>query len=323
MRDVAREAGVSIKTVSRVINEESVVEETTRAGVQEAIDRLGYRPNELARGLKGSRSRTVGLIIADISNPFFADLCKEVEEVARSRGYSVILCASAEDAATEHEYIELLLQRRVDGLLLVPAPGEHARLSREELPIVALDRPLESIDTATVLAESRKGARLATQHLVSHGHRRVAFVGDDERLYTARQRLAGYLDTMNGSGLCTLYRLGARDISSAADATRELLSAQEPPTALLAGNGLITAGILRALDERGMRPPRDIALVGFDDTELLSTLRPRLTLLHQPSKEMGRRAAEMLFKRIDDQNLASEHVALPTELVIRESCGCS
>ena len=326
LHDVAREAGVSIKTVSRVINEESVVGETTRAGVQQAIDRLGYQPNELARSLKGSRSRTIGLIIADISNPFSADLCKEVEKVARNRGYSVILCASAEDAATENEYVELLIQRRIDGLLLVPAPGNHDRLSRESeagLPMVALDRPVEGTDTDTVLTESRRSARLATEHLVSHGHRRVAFVGDDERIYTARQRLAGYLDTMEEAGPDPLYRLGAGDIASAAEATRDLLSVESPPTALFAGNSLITAGILRALEEGGIRPPQNISLVGFEDTELLSSLRPRLTFVRQPSKEMGRRAAELLFQRIDAEDLPLQHIVLPTEFVIKESCGCT
>lgn len=326
LHDVAREAGVSIKTVSRVINEESVVGEATRAGVQLAIDRLGYRPDELARGLRGSRSRTIGLIVADISNPFSADLCKEVEEVARRRGYSVILCASAEDSATENEYVEILVQRRIDGLLLVPAPGDHDHLARESekgLPMVALDRPVDGAETDTVLAESRPSARLATEHLVVHGHRRVAFIGDDEGIYTARRRLAGYLDTMEGAGYSPLYRMGAGDIASAAACTRELLSVQNPPTALFAGNSLITAGILRALDESGIHPPHDMSLVGFEDTELLSSLRPRLTSVRQPSKEMGRRAAQLLFQRIDGEDLPLQHVSLPTEFIVNNSCGCA
>lgn len=326
LHDVARETGVSIKTVSRVINEESVVGEATRADVQLAIDKLGYRPDEIARGLRGSRSHTVGLIVADISNPFSADLCKEVEEVARRRGYSVILCASAEDAAAEHEYIELLVQRRIDGLLLMPAPGDHDCFLREGedgLPIVAVDRPVSGADADTVLSESRPSARMAAEHLIWHGHRRVAFIGDDEGIYTARQRLAGYLDAMERRAYPALYRLGAGDIATASARTHELLSLPEPPTALLAGNGLITAGILRALDEGGLHPPEDIALIGFEDTEFISSLRPRLTVVRQPSKEMGRQAAELLFRRIEGEDLPSQHLSLPTRLAVNKSCGCA
>lgn len=282
---------MSIKTVSRVTNGEPVVESATRTRVQEAIDRLGYRPNELARGLKGSHTRTIGLVIADISNPFFADLCKEVEEVARGRGYSVILCASSEDTDSERQYIELLLQRRVDGLLLVPAPGTGNYLRREReagLPVVALDRPVEGVETDVVLAQSRRGAYLATEHLVSHGHRNVAFIGDDERIYTARQRLLGYKEAMVESGLEPLYRLGAGDIESADRAVHELLAEKSPPTAIFAGNSLITAGVLRALRPQSRQDTSGkkgkIAVVGFDDTELLSALRPELTKVRQPTR---------------------------------------
>lgn len=321
---------MSIKTVSRVTNGEPVVESATRTRVQEAIDRLGYRPNELARGLKGSHTRTIGLVIADISNPFFADLCKEVEEVARGRGYSVILCASSEDTDSERQYIELLLQRRVDGLLLVPAPGTGNYLRREReagLPVVALDRPVEGVETDVVLAQSRRGAYLATEHLVSHGHRNVAFIGDDERIYTARQRLLGYKEAMVESGLEPLYRLGAGDIESADRAVHELLAEKSPPTAIFAGNSLITAGVLRALRPQSRQDTSGkkgkIAVVGFDDTELLSALRPELTKVCQPTRELGRRAAELLFERIDaGENPDPERVELPTQLVINRSCGC-
>lgn len=321
---------MSIKTVSRVTNGEPVVESATRTRVQEAIDRLGYRPNELARGLKGSHTRTIGLVIADISNPFFADLCKEVEEVARGRGYSVILCASSEDTDSERQYIELLLQRRVDGLLLVPAPGTGNYLRREReagLPVVALDRPVEGVETDVVLAQSRRGAYLATEHLVSHGHRNVAFIGDDERIYTARQRLLGYKEAMVESGLEPLYRLGAGDIESADRAVHELLAEKSPPTAIFAGNSLITAGVLRALRPQSRQDTSGkkgkIAVVGFDDTELLSALRPELTKVRQPTRELGRRAAELLFERIDaGENPDPERVELPTQLVINRSCGC-
>jgi LacI family transcriptional regulator len=330
LRDVAREAGVSMKTVSRVINGESKVSPATGARVAEAVERLGYKPNELARSLAGRRSRTIGLMIADISNPFFADCAKGVELVARERGYAVILCASAEDPETEKRYVELLVQRRVDGLLLVPtADGDGEYLAEEQqagMSIVALDRPVEGIPADAVLVENRAGAGVATRHLVGHGHERIAFVGDAERLYTARERLTGYEEALAEAGLEPLYRLGAADVASADRITRELLRLPEParPTAFFAGNGLITAGILRALDAANLAVPGDAALVGFDDFELMSALRPHLTAVRQPAHELGRRAAELLFDRLQNGlPRPPKRLVLPAQLVVRGSCGCT
>lgn len=213
LRDVALEAGVSIKTVSRVVNDESEVNPAMAARVSEVLSRLGYRPNELARSLKGQRSRTIGLMIADISNPFYADCAKAVEEVAGSHRYAVFLCASAEDANVEREYVGLLARRRVDGLLLVPAADGHEHLREEQaagLPIVALDRPAEGVSADTVIVRNRTGAREATRHLVEvHGHERAAFVGADEQQYTMRMRLEGYREALDEAGLREISYTGA------------------------------------------------------------------------------------------------------------------
>ncbi len=325
LRDVAREAEVSIKTVSRVVNGESVVSPATAERVAEVAERLGYRPNELARSLKGKASRTIGLIIADISNPFFADVCRAVERVARRRGYSVVLCASAEDVAAEREYVGVLTSRRVDGLLLVPAPDGQGYLEEEQeagLPIVALDRPAEGVATDLVMVDNRAAARGATEHLIERRHTRIAFVGDAEGIYTARERLNGYKEALKAHDLEPVYKLGAGSVASAQEAAADLLSLPERPTAFFAGNSLMTAGVLRAIEVSGLRVPEDVAFVGFDDFELLSVLRPNLTLVRQPAGDLGRRAAELLFDRIDGRGPPEfRRLVLPTELVVRGSSG--
>jgi LacI family transcriptional regulator len=327
LRDVAHEAGVSIKTVSRVVNGEREVNPATAVRVGEVLERLGYQPNELARSLRGQRSRTIGLIIADISNPFYSGCAKAVEEVVRDRGYTVILCASSEDAEVERAYVEMLTRRRVDGLLLVPAADGHEYLAAPQvagLPVVALDRPVEEPATDAVVVQNRLGTREATEHLIGHGHRRIAFVCDDERLYTARKRLQGYGEALQAAGIEDPHRARASDAASAEEATRRLLGLPEPPTAFLAGNNLISVGVLRALDKAGLEVPRDAAFVGFDDFDLAAVLRPRLTVVRQPAYELGRRAAELLFERLEGRQPSAERerLVLPTELVVRESCGC-
>lgn len=325
LQDVAREAGVSIKTVSRVINRENLVKPETTAKVLEVAERLGYRPNELARGLKGRRSHTIGLIITDLSNPFFADCCKTIEHVARKRGYSVFLCASGEDVKVEQEYVQLLVGRRIDGLLLVPAPGAHKYLMQEHLfgvPVVALDRPVKGAN-AEIIVTNRAGAYEATRHLLEHGHSRIAFIGDDRRIYTARKRLEGYRHALIESHLPSNFRMEAGTIHAAEEAVRSLISSSEPPTALVGGNSLITAGIFHVLGCLDLTVPDDMAVIGFDDFDLLSVLQSQLTCVRQPTHRLGQRAIEMLVAQLDDHSPIPRRVVLPTSLTIRESCGCS
>jgi LacI family transcriptional regulator len=327
LRDVAREAGVSIKTVSRVVNKEPEVNEATAARVAGVVERLGYRPNELARGLKGSRSRTIGLVIDDVSNPFMAACAQAIEGVAQEHGHALILCDSHADLRVEDDYIGLLTRRQVDGLLIVPAHGRNLHLKAEQragLPVVALDRPAEGVRTDTVLVKNRAGAREATEHLIWHGHERIAFVGDVRHYYTARKRLEGYKEALKTADLELLHSLGAHSIEQGEEAAKGFLEAPDRPTALFAANILTALGALRATEHLGMRIPEDVALIGFDDFELAPVLSPRFTLVHQPTRELGRRAAEMLFDRLDGRGSPDpRRIVLPTELVVRESCGCS
>lgn len=326
LRDVAREAGVSIKTVSRVVNEEPTVSAATVARVVSTIARLGYRPNELARSLQGRKTRTIGLIIADISNPFYAGCVKAIEETARRQGYAVILCASDEDAETERAYVELLTQRRVDGLLLVPAADGHEYLKKEQeagLPIVALDRPAGGLSTDVVVVQNRLGAREATRHLIQHGHRRIACIGVGEHLYTAGMRLRGYREALQEAELEEISNVEAHDIASAESAMKELLSISDRPTAVFTMNNLITVGVLQALDQAGLNVPQDMAIIGFDDFELAAVLHPRLTLVRQPAAELGERATELLLNQLAGHwPTEPQRIVLNTELMVRESCGC-
>ena len=326
LRDVAHEAGVSIKTVSRVVNGEPAVNATTAVRVSEVVERLGYRPNELARSLKGQRSRTIGLVVDDVSNPFMATCAQAIEAVAREHGHALILCDSHADLRTEGDYVGLLTQRQVDGLLLVPARGRDVYLKTEQragLPVVAFDRPAEGVQADTVLVQNRAGAREATEHLIWHGHERIAFVGDVRHFYTARKRLEGYKEALKAADLKPLHSLDAHSIEQGEEATKGFLEGPDRPTALFAANILTALGALRAIEDLGLRIPEDVAVIGFDDFELAHVLRPRFTLVRQPAAELGRRAAEMLFDRLDGRGRPEpRRLVLPTELVVRESCGC-
>ncbi|MGF1473013.1 MAG: LacI family DNA-binding transcriptional regulator [Rubrobacteraceae bacterium] len=326
MRDVAHQAGVSIKTVSRVVNREPDVNPATAARVAEVVQRLNYRPNEFARSLKGRRSRTIGLMVDNISNPFMASCAQAIEGVAWQHGYALILCDSHADLETEGGYIELLMQRQIDGLLLVPAHGNNVHLKTEQqagLPVVAFDRPAEGVQADTVLVQNRAGAYKATEHLIWHGHERIAFIGDVRHFYTARKRLEGYNEALEAANLEPTHSLDVHSIELGEKVTKSFLEAADPPTALFAANILTALGALRATEHLGLRVPEDLALIGFDDFELSPVLRPRFTLVHQPTAELGRRAAEMLFDRLNGEGgVEPRRLVLPTELIVRESCGC-
>src|SRR5690348_8946238 len=282
MRHVAERAGVSLKTVSRVINEEASVAPQTAERVVAAIAELGFRRNDLARSLRqGSTSATLGLVIEDLANPFYSAVAQAVENVARPRGYMLITGSCEEDPERERELILALLRRRVDALVLVPAGTERdqqwlARELGDETPVVFVDRPPHGIEADAVLVDNAGGAKTAVAHLIAHGHRRIACVADAPSLYTASERVAGYRAALAAAGIGhddALLKLGARDAADAEAAVAELLTLPEAPTAIFAGNNRITVGALRALHGRdaGAVPRRspgaarggEVALVGF------------------------------------------------------------
>jgi LacI family transcriptional regulator len=303
MRDVARSAGVSLKTVSRVINGEAAVAPATAARVADAITELGFERNDLARSLRhGQSSGTLGLVIEDVGNPFYSVVAQAVEDAARLRGLLLITASAREDPTREYELVTALLRRRVDALLVVPIGTDHRYLLRngDHVSTVFLDRPPQEIEADTVLADNRAGAQRATEHLLAGGHERIALLGDDPGLYTARERVAGYRAALEAAGVAAVAALLEMD-------------AGERPTAILAANNRNTVGAVRAL--AGV--PDRIALVGFDDFELADVLG--ITVMRSDPALMGLRAAELAFARLDGDERAAQQVTIPTELVVRGS----
>jgi LacI family transcriptional regulator len=322
MRDVAVLAGVSLKTVSRVINDEPGVAAATADRVVAAIAELGFQRNDLARSLRqGRSSSTLGLLIEDVSNPFYSAIAQAVEATARERGYMLITASCEEDPARERELVQALLRRRVDALLLVPAAHEHDYLVRQVAdgtPVVFLDRPPVGIEADCVLLDNLGGARTAIEHLLARGHERIAVIADPERTYTARERLSGYRQALDAAGVPVrdeLVRLGSHDSAQAEAVVRELLELPHDrrPTALFAGNNRNTVGALHAL--RGTdRPP---ALVGFDDFELADLLGT--TVVRHDTSQMGAQGAALAFERLEGGAGTPRRVVVPTELIVRGS----
>jgi len=323
IRDVAALAGVSLKTVSRVINSEAGVSAATTARVVAAIDELGFQRNDLARSLRqGQTSSTVGLVIEDAANPFYSAIVQAVERAAWERSYLLITATCEEDPHRERELVQSLMRRRVDALLLVPASGDHAYLAREMAgtPIVFLDRPPAGIEADQVLIDNVGGGRDGTAHLIAQGHERIAFIADLATLYTTGERLNGYREALQRAGLPVvdeLVRTGSHDAVEAEGVVAELLSlpAARRPTAVFAGNNRNTVGALRAIAQSGL----PVALVGFDDFELADLVVPAVTVVRHDSYRMGARAAELAFERLDSPELPARRILVPTELVVRGS----
>jgi LacI family transcriptional regulator len=322
MRDVAARAGVSLKTVSRVVNQEPVVERQTLAKVEKAISELQYRRNSLARNLrKGIRQSTIGLIIEDLSNPFYALLAKAVEDVADSNQHSLILTSSREDPERERTFVQNLIQRGVEGLLIVPASNDHSYLGPDlarGVRVVFLDRSPRGLDADVVLSENLAGARRAVEHLISFGHRRIAFLGDPIQLETSADRYRGYCEALEAAGIPLderLVSIHSHTVESAEAATRELLELDDPPTAIFAQNNRNCIGALRALQVAHT----SLAVVGFDDFELATMLPVPVTVVANDPEEMGRQGAELLFERLAGVNGPPIKKSIPSRLITRGS----
>jgi LacI family transcriptional regulator len=318
MRDVARHCGVSVKTVSRVVNGEAGVRPVTAEKVHAAISALGFRRNDIARALRGGkRTRTLGLVIEDVANPFYSQIARGVEEIARARDLFVISGCSDEDPARERHLIRSLCERRVDGLLVVPSSGDLTPDLDTDTAVVFMDRPPDAAAQAdVVLTDNVGGARAAVAHLVAHGHRRIACLADLPRIFTARERLRGYEEALRSAGLpADGVRAGLHDVAAAESAMAALLALRDPPTAVFTGNNRLTVGALRAIQAAGART----ALVGFDDFELADMLATPVTVVAHSPAEMGRRAAALLCRRMDGEELAPQRVVLPTRLIARGS----
>jgi LacI family transcriptional regulator len=325
MKDVAGVAGVSLATVSRVVNGSPEVRPDIAARVRDAVEVLGYRRDLTASTLRRTdrQSATIGLIIEDVSNPFFSAVHRGVEDVARAHGVLTFAGSSDEDPERERELAEAFGARGVDGLVLVPCSSDQGYLVRERQAGTALvfaDRPPRFVDADAVVTDNVGGAIEAVGHLLRVGHRRIAFLGDRPGVFTAQERRRGYLDALAAAGIAAdpeLQRSGLVDSDAAAAATDELLDLDEPPTALFTGQNLITIGAMRALRARGLE--QQVGLVGFDDVMMGDMVNPGITVIRQDPFALGRRAAELLFSRLRGFDGPSRLDTLTTQLIVRGS----
>ncbi|GAA4816914.1 LacI family DNA-binding transcriptional regulator [Streptomyces ziwulingensis] len=333
MADVARRAGVSVATVSHVLNDTRPVLPHTRQAVLDAIEELGYSRNALARSLVTSRTRTLGLAVSAISNPYFTEILQGVEAAAVKRGYGLLIADPHDDPEHERAVVQLLHERRVDGVIVAPSAAPHALLAylrRHRVPTVFLDRVVDVPPDAAwlfdqVSADSTGPTSRLVAHLAELGHRRIGLVAGRAGFSTTRERVAGYRDGLTAAGLPYDARLlahGDSESAGAARATAGLLSLAEPPTALVTANNAMTIGALRALRDRGLSVPGDLALCCFDDFDWADLFTPRLTAVAQPGRELGGHAVRVLLERLADPGLPARNVRLHCTFAHRTSCGC-
>jgi LacI family transcriptional regulator len=323
MREVGARAGVSIKTVSRVVNGETTVAPELAARVRAAIGELGYRPDPAASSLRrrDGRSRTIAIVLEDLANPFSAAVHRAVVDAARARGVLVLSASSDEDPHDEREAVAAFTARRVDGVILMPTSADH-RWIEDELAagtaMVMIDRPAGDLDA--VVSDNRAGAARATTHLLRRGHRRIAFLGDLRDIYTMGERAAGHREALAAAGVpCDerLVRFDLRDSAAAAQAVIELLTITDAPTAIFSAQNLVTIGAVRAL--RRLELHHDVALIGFDDIILGDLLEPGVTVVAQDAAAIGRLAAEQLLARVAGDDGPPRRRVVPTQLIPRGS----
>ncbi|TDX03850.1 LacI family transcriptional regulator [Kribbella sp. VKM Ac-2566] len=321
--DVAARAGVSTATVSRALNGKPTVDPDLAARVRQAADELGYQPNGPARNLRRQEAAVVALIISDVENPFFTAIARGVEDVAHEVGYSVVLCNSDESVEKENRYLDIAIQERVAGVILSPSgpTSTVAKLASRGTAYVAVDRPLPGQDSDVVLVDTRLAAREATAHLIAQGYERIGCVTGPAGVRTADDRLAGYRDALKAARRRTpkLVRRTEYKAAGAHRAALDLLAQPEPPDALLIANSAMAVGVLQALQERGVRPGRDVGLVAFDDAPWAALVDPPLSVVAQPAYELGAVAARLLLARIADPARPPTATTLGARLIKRAS----
>jgi len=326
IRDVAARAGVSATTVSHVLNETRRVEPETIDRVQRAIAELGYRPNSVARSMRHGRTYTVGIIIPDVSNPFFADLARALEDAAFAGGYSAIFCNSDGDGHKEARYLDVLLSKRVDGLVLVSAGQSSDRLQHiveAGPPMVVVDRELEDLPVSQVMVDNRLGGYLAGQYLVSLGHRRIGVIAGPVALRPSARRLEGIREALREARVPLppeLISRGEFNNAGGRHAMQALLDLDSPPTAVFAENDLMALGALAVAHDAGLRIPDDLSVMGFDDIGIANLVTPALTTIAQPVQLVAQSAMRLLFDHLRDPATTPERVALPVTVVVRGSC---
>lgn len=324
--DVAKRAGVSTMTVSRVINNSGYISQDTRQRVELAIAELGYVPNALARSLRFKQTKTIALVLTDITNPFFTTVARGVEDMASEHGFSVMFCNTDESQADEAEYLSVVVQKQVDGVLLVPAasaPESAAFLRERSVPFVVLDRRIRGVTVDNVRGDSEQGNYDLAAHLLALGHRRIAMLSGPPAVTTAADRVAGYRRALADYSVPVddaLILHGPYTLDSGYALAQAVLNLEPRPTALIAANNFIAIGALRGLRAAGVSVPQDMSMVAFDDLPEAIVIDPFFTVVAQPAYEMGQKAMSLLLRRLAGGGPETpQEIILPTQLIVRES----
>lgn len=325
IREVAETAGVSYATVSHVINNTRLVSKETRERVLAAMEALQYRPNALARSLRQGKTHTLGLVLPDSANPFFAEISRSIEDEAFKKGYSVFLCNTELDTERELFYVDVLSKKQVDGIIFVAA-GDQADslefLVGRSMPVVMVDRSVPNVDVDAVLTDNKLGGYLATKHLLDLGHTRIGCISGPSSITPSAERIIGYRKALEEAGVEyreDLVIRGDYHAQSGMAITHAFLKMNPRPTAIFALNDLMALGALRAAAEAGCSVPKDLAIVGYDDLELAQYTNPPLTTIAQPKKEIGVQAVHLLVDRMSDRDRSPSRLVLPPELIVRRS----
>lgn len=326
--DVARKAGVARVTVSRVINNSGIVSPATRERVMRIIEELQYVPNRVAGSLRSNRTRTLALMVPDITSLFWTTVARGVEDAAQDEDYSIFLCNTDENPAKQREYLQAVLRQRVDGVIIAPYDLDARNLEplrQKNVPTVVVDRRITGWDVDHVYADSFSGAKALVRHLISLGHRNIAAISGPRKTSTALDRVAGYLAALSDAGIPIqpgLIRWGEYRESSGATLTSQIMKEGLAPTAIFAANYIIAIGVLEALGTFGLQVPQDIALVSFDELPFADLFYPFLTVIDQPPYDIGATAAQLMLSRLASGiDLAPRRVILPVHLILRYSCG--
>lgn len=328
IKDVAKLAGVSKATVSKVLNNTAKISEQVRKQVQEAAEKLVYRPSQIARSLKNKTTKSIGLVLPSVTDPFFTEVIRGVHSVATEKGYMVILCDSEEDIRTEFSYIQILEDIWVDGIVFSGIRGgkdedEKIRILYDKgVPTVLVDRETEDYFTNAVIIDDKEAAFKATRYCLEMGHRKIGFIAAPLDVKIFSKRLEGYKEALQTFGLDVdenLIQQGDLSPRSGRMAAKRLLNCKKRPTTIFASTDMMAVGALKEIQESGLNVPKDISLIGFDDIPLVSLVTPSLTTVHAPSHEMGVEATRLLIRQIEGESVSRTKLILETKLMIRES----
>lgn len=325
LKDIGKEVGVSATTVSRALNNKPDISYQVKQKIKEVAERLGYSPNALARSLKAKKTSSIGVLIADIADPFFAPIVKGIENTARQMGYSIILCDTGEEYEQEKLAVQMMLEKRVDGLLITPCQTEYGdilELERKKVPFVLLGRHFDVVESDYVITDEIEGAFLATDYLIKKGHKKILFINGPNYISSAKERLVGYKRALQEHAILfdkSLVKEGALKMEDGYRIMKEILSAGTKFTAVFAYCDFVVLGIMQALEEAKLKIPENIAIVGYDDVVFAGFLQVPLTTVHIPKYELGKEAMKLLKKKIDEEIEEPQAVILETKLVIRKS----